>query len=296
MPAPPLSLVIPAFNEAAHIGRTLADARAFLEEHFPRAELIIVDDGSTDDTPRILAAAPSPIVADAGSPGGAGSLPDLLRSPLREERDHLPRSGQKSDPPTILRHSETRPSDTAANPVLRVIRLPRNSGKGAAVRAGLATASGELCAFTDADLSTPLAMLHPARTMIEGGADLVLGTRAAPESRVLRGQHFVRRHMGGVFNTLVRALTGLPYADTQCGFKMFRRESLARILPLARENGFAFDVELLLIARHLGLRCGELPVEWHNRPQSHVHLLRHPVQMTLALLPMAWRWRGARRT
>ena len=174
-------------------------------------------------------------------------------------------------------------------PEVILIRLPHNQGKGAAVRAGMMAANGEAVLFTDADLSTPIKEVGSALKLLVEGADVVIGSRALAGSRILVRQNRVRESLGKLFNYLVRAMLRIPFRDTQCGFKLFRREAAHNVFQRTRINGFAFDVESILIAQRLGLAVREMPVHWLNDPESKVILLRHPAQMLADL----WRLRRA---
>lgn len=233
------SLVIPAFNEARRLPACLASATAHLAVRYPGAfEVIVVDDGSDDDTADVAAAHPGPV---------------------------------------------------------RVLRLPRNRGKGAAVRAGMLAARGALRLFADADGATPIAEEVRLVAALETGHDLAVGSRTAPGGtrRWTRGGRMppdaddgvvwhVRPHRhwsGRVFARLVTRLTGVPVGDTQCGFKLFRDYAALLLFPLVQCEGYAFDVELLALARQLDLRTAEVAVRWHEVPGSKVRLLRDGLRM-----------------
>jgi dolichyl-phosphate beta-glucosyltransferase len=171
----------------------------------------------------------------------------------------------------------------------RVIRFPRNRGKGAAVRDGMLAARGELALMTDADLSTPLGELGLLLEPVRQGADLAIGSRALDRTKVLVHQPIYRELMGRAFNRLLRRITKLPYRDTQCGFKLFRLDTGIRLFELQRVAGFAFDAELLVNARRLGLAVKEIPVRWIDDPDTHVSLVRSSAQMALDTLRIAYR-------
>jgi dolichyl-phosphate beta-glucosyltransferase len=111
--------------------------------------------------------------------------------------------------------------------------------------------------------------------------DVLLGSRQHAESRVERRQSLLRQTMGKTFNRILRSLSLIPFRDTQCGFKAFRREAAKAIFGLQEIDGFAFDVEVILLAQALGYRVGELPVRWLNSPESKVHIVRDSVRMLL---------------
>ena len=171
---------------------------------------------------------------------------------------------------------------------LRVITLPRNRGKGAAVRAGMLAATGSRALLTDVDLSTPLDELAPLAAALDAGADVAIGSRALADSRVLVHQPAHRERMGKGFNLLLRLLTGLAIRDTQCGFKLFRLETSRVLFERQRIDGFAFDAELCVHARGFGLQLIEVPVRWENDPRTHVHLVRSSSRMAFDLLRIAW--------
>lgn len=139
-------------------------------------------------------------------------------------------------------------------------------GKGAAVREGMLMARGEIVFFMDADLSVPLrhVPLFVSHLDAHSETDVVMGDRRHPQSVICVRQNFFRERAGRIFNCVVRLLRLSRSKDTQCGFKAFRREAAREIFSRTRLDGFSFDVEALFIARHLGLRTDELPVEWIN--------------------------------
>jgi dolichyl-phosphate beta-glucosyltransferase len=152
---------------------------------------------------------------------------------------------------------------------LNVIRLPRNRGKGFAVRTGALAARGELVLVSDADFSTPVYEWEKLRG---AGAPLAIGSRALDESLVKERQPFLRQAMGKLFNRLVQLLLLPGIRDTQCGFKLFSREAAQEIFSRAAIDRFAYDVEALLLARRLGYAVVEVPVLWFNSPDTRVSL------------------------
>ncbi len=176
----------------------------------------------------------------------------------------------------------------------RVVRFEQNRGKGAAFKEGFAAATGEWVLLTDADLSTPIEEVERLRRMAdEGRHDLVIGSRALPDSQIEQYQPFHRWLMGQTFNRLVRLMTGLPYRDTQCGFKLMRRERVAPVVARMQVDRFAFDVELLYLARRAGLSILEAPVRWKNSPASRVGLIGDPLNMLADIAGVVKRERGA---
>ena len=181
---------------------------------------------------------------------------------------------------------------SAADARVRLLRNPGNRGKGYAVRHGMLEARGEWVLFSDADLSAPIEelpkLLEAAR---ENNAAVAIGSRAL--NRALIGVHQSRwRELSGiVFNWLMRRITGLPFADTQCGFKLYRRDAARQIFQRQRLDGFGFDVEDLFIARRLGLAAVEVPVRWNNVEGTKVGLAQG-LRSFADLLVI--RWNGAR--
>jgi len=174
----------------------------------------------------------------------------------------------------------------------RVVRLAENSGKGAAVRAGVLASSGEAVVYMDADLATDLAAL-PVFVAALDDADVVVGSRTLPGAVVRDGTRD-RAVMAWVFNGIVRAATGIDSRDTQCGFKAMRGPVARRLFGLARCDRFAFDVEILLLARRLGLRVVELPVDWTAVEGSSVRRVADSLQAAIDVLRIAARWTPGR--
>ena len=154
----------------------------------------------------------------------------------------------------------------AGDPLITVVENPKHRGKGFSVRTGMLRAAGEIIFFMDADLSVPLEYVESFVAHLDAHPEtaVVIGDRRHPGSVITRRQHPLRERAGRVFNHAVRALGLSASKDTQCGFKAFRRAVAGRIFPRARIDGFAFDTEVLLLARKFGLRVDELPVEWIN--------------------------------
>lgn len=173
----------------------------------------------------------------------------------------------------------------------RLISFPENRGKGAAVRAGALEARGRFVLFSDVDLSTPIEEEARLREVLKKGADVAIGSRKLPGSRITKSQGTLRQASGWIFNLSVRALGLSASRDTQCGFKMFRREAVRQIFPHLRINGFAFDVESLFLARRFGLRIQELPVEWRNDEGSRLGLAGG-LHAFLELVQIRWHHAG----
>jgi len=224
---PSVSVVIPAYNEASRLGRSLREMVSYLEA-FQTAELLIVDDGSSDGT------------ADVAE--------QFLTEHCRFD--------------------------------WRVLRVPVNRGKGNAVRTGLLAARAPVAVFSDADLSTPISELPKLVNLIyDGNCDLAFGSRAIDRRLIETRQPFYRDRAGRAFNMALRVATGLPFHDTQCGFKAFRMAVCRQILESATIDRFGFDIELLFVAHRAGLRLQEVPVRWHHEEGSKVRLSRDGPRM-----------------
>jgi glycosyltransferase involved in cell wall biosynthesis len=165
-----------------------------------------------------------------------------------------------------------------------------NGGKGAAVRSGLLAARKPIGLFFDADLSTPLGetpkLVEP---IAKGEIDIAFGSRALDRGLIGIHQPWRREQAGRAFNLLVRLATGLPFWDTQCGFKAFRLDVCRPILEAARIDGFAFDVELLYLAQHAGLRIRELPVRWNHAEGSKVRFFYDSLRMLREVIALRGR-------
>lgn len=212
--APKLSIVVPAFNEAERLGASLRAIVAYLSQRREESELIVLDDGSDDDTRAV---------------------------------------------------AEQSLADSAAV-ATRVIRYEPNRGKGHAVRMGLMAAQANIVLFSDADLSTPITeapkLVDP---ILNGECDLTFGSRALDRRLIGVHQSWRREQGGRVFNLIVRLATGLPFWDTQCGFKAFRMNVCRPLIEAAQIDRFGFDVELIYLAHLARLRLREIPVRWdHN--------------------------------
>jgi glycosyltransferase involved in cell wall biosynthesis len=158
---------------------------------------------------------------------------------------------------------------------LQVLRNPGNRGKGYAVRSGMLQAKGDWVLFTDADLSAPIEELPKLmQAVTETKAQIAFGSRALDRSLIGVHQEQWRELSGILFNRIMRAITGLPFADTQCGFKLYRRDAAQKIFALQKLDGFGFDVEDLFIARQLGLPAVEVPVRWNNVEGTKVSMMQ----------------------
>lgn len=219
--APELSIVIPAYNEEGRIEPTLERVRAYLAANRPNAEVIVVDDGSRDATPRIV----------------ESEIPRYRESGL----------------------------------TLRLLGDGRNHGKGASVRLGMVSAEGQVVLFSDADLSSPIEELPKIVDPIrDQKAAVVIGSRAVDKSLIGVHQPASREIAGRAFNLVMRIAVGLPFKDTQCGFKAFRRDAARAVFSRVRIERFGFDVEALYLAQKLGYDILEVGVVWNNAEGSKV--------------------------
>jgi dolichyl-phosphate beta-glucosyltransferase len=224
---PPFTVAIPCYNEAARIGETVRATLNYLEAESSDAELIVVNDGSTDSTPSIV-------------------------------REAL----------------------ACAKVQTQLLENFPNRGKGAAVRSGLLAATKPIGLFFDADLSTPLSEIPKViEPIANGDVDVAFGSRALDRKLIGIHQPWRREQAGRVFNFIVRIATGMPFWDTQCGFKAFRLDVCRPILEKAHTIGFAFDVELLFMAYRAGLRLREVAVRWNHAEGSKVRVIHDSLAM-----------------
>ncbi len=225
MSHPQLSIVIPAYNESARIEATLDRVMSCVEAEGWDAEVLVVDDGSKDDTGAII-----------------------QRWMVRYPRLHL-------------------------------VQNPGNRGKGFSVRNGLLQAAGDVVMFTDADLSAPMEEANRLLAAIKAGADVAIGSRWMDRTRQTIHQPLYRQFFGRCFNAITRGVMGLPFKDTQCGFKAFRREAAQVIFRLQRIERWGFDPEILFIARKLKYTIVEVPVTWGHDERSRMSYLRDGMKM-----------------
>lgn len=227
-----LTVVIPAYNEQDRLPPYLTSITRYLSRRGDCYEVLVVDDGSTDETAKRV---------------------------------------------------ETCAVDS---PAVRLIRLPKNQGKGAAVHAGMQAAHGELRLMADADGATPIEELERLERAVAEGADLAIGSRFLA-SRDDRYHVHARRHrtiLGNLFNHVAQRLGLAGITDTQCGFKLFRRRVAADLFSVGRIAGYGFDLELLYIARLRKYRVAEVPINWTDQPGSKVRVMRDGLQLLRELL------------
>jgi len=217
--------VIPAYNEGARIESALDRVLACVAQRRWNAEVLVVDDGSSDDTPDIV---------------------------------HR----------WMLTH-----------PNLHLIHNDGNRGKGFSVRNGLLQARGQVVMFTDADLSSPIEEAERLFEALEAGADVAIGSRWLDKQRQTIHQPLYRRFFGRCFNWVTRKFIGLPFKDTQCGFKAFRHDAAQVIFRLQTIERWGFDPEILFIARKLKYRIVEVPVTWGHDERSRISYLKDGMKM-----------------
>ena len=225
MAHPQLSIVIPAYNESARIEHALDRVMSTVAERGWDAEVLVVDDGSKDDTAAIVK------------------------------------------------------RWMALHPRLHLIQNPGNRGKGYSVRNGLLQAAGEIVMFTDADLSAPMEEAERLIAAIHDGADVAIGSRWLERARQTIHQPLYRQFFGRCFNWITRTVMGLPFLDTQCGFKAFRRDAAQVIFRLQTIERWGFDPEILFIARKLKYDIREVPVTWGHDERSRISYLKDGMKM-----------------
>jgi hypothetical protein len=213
-----VEIVVPVYNEAAHLAERVTELRAFLDSSFPFPALVtVVDNASTDATYAV-----------------ATDLADRTCG-------------------------------------VAVMHLPRK-GRGYALRAAWSTSNAPVVAYMDVDLSTSLPALLPlVAPLLSGHRDVAIGSRLARGAHVVRGPK--RELISRAYNLLLQLTLRGRFSDAQCGFKALTRDSVQRLLPLVEDNEWFFDTELLVTAERLGLRIGEVPVDWVDDPDSRVHIM-----------------------
>ena len=217
---------------------------------------------------------------------------------LAKIRDYLASRGLSSDQVEVIVVDDGSEDRTAAIaeewsgefPSLRLVSNGRNRGKGYSVRHGMLEARGRIALFTDADLSAPIEEADKLLAAIDAGNDVVIGSRAVDRSLIFAHQSRLRELAGIIFNGFVRLFTGLPFQDTQCGFKAFVRQPSRILFEQQRIEGFGFDPEILFLAKRHGLHAVEIPVRWAHDPATKVHVVRDSLLMFLDLLYIRWNW------
>jgi glycosyltransferase involved in cell wall biosynthesis len=231
---PTYSFIIPAYNESSRIRPTLDELLRHASEQNWDVEILVVDDGSRDDTAQIV------------------------------------RQYGKAHPQVLL------------------VENPGNRGKGYSVRNGMLQARGEICLFTDADLSSPMSEAHALFGALAAGTDIAIGSRWLRAELQTERQPLYRQLFGRIFNLVLRVFLGLRFADTQCGFKAFRRQAAQRVFPLQKIERWGFDPEILFLARRMGLTVKEVPVVWAHSEGTRLHPFRDGLRMFLEVLRIRW--------
>lgn len=179
--------------------------------------------------------------------------------------------------------------DFAAHaPEVRLLQNPANRGKGYSVRSGLLQALGEIVMFTDADLSAPIEEAEGLFAAISGGADIAIGSRWLERARQSIRQPLYRQIFGRCFNGVTRLVMGLPFADTQCGFKAFTRAAAQTVFQLQTIDRWGFDPEILFIALKRGYRITEVPVSWAHDERSRMSYLKDGMRMLEDIAIVRW--------
>ncbi|MCB0344625.1 MAG: flippase-like domain-containing protein [Bdellovibrionales bacterium] len=220
-----LSVIVPAYNEEDRLPKTLLSITEFLEASDRTYEVLVVNDGSSDGTDKVV-------------------------------------------------HQFERLS-----PEVKLLQYGENRGKGYAVRFGVMHAAGELILYTDADGASPIEELSRLENAITKGAQVAIGSRALYSQDTQVSTLWVRKFMGRVFNGIVNFVMLPGIADTQCGFKLFRRPVARYVFSRSKSEGFSFDVEILYLARKAGAKIAEVPINWTNVPGSKVNLVSDSAKM-----------------
>lgn len=222
------------------------------------------------------------------------SFNEELRLPpsLNAIAEYIQKSGRETEVLVVDDGSKDRTAAVAESfrdriPLLRVVSNGENRGKGYSVRHGMTEAVGDIVLFTDADLSAPIEEADKLLASLDN-YDVAIGSRALDRSLIEVHESGFREFAGIVFNKIVRIVLRLPFVDTQCGFKAFRREKCKIIFEQQRIERFGFDPELLYLARHHGLKAIEIPVRWAHSPATKVNMVRDSVQMFLDVFTIRW--------
>ena len=231
---PTYSIVIPAYNESARLGASLEKVLAYVHAQGWDAEVIVVNDGSGDDTAEI-----------------------------------------------VRRFA-------AKDPILKLLDNPGNRGKGYSVRNGVLQAQGRLILFSDADLSSPIEEAPKLLNALEAGADIAIGSRWLHAETQTQRQPLHRQLFGRIFNLLLRVSLGLQFADTQCGFKAFKRAAALAIFPLQKIERWGFDPEILFLARKMGFKVQEVPVVWGHSGGARINPVVDGAKMFQEMLRVRW--------
>lgn len=231
---PTYSIVIPAYNESARLAASLEQVLAYVHSQAWDVEVIVVNDGSRDNTANII----------------------------REF--------------------------AAKDPIVKLLENPGNRGKGYSVRNGMLHAQGRILLFSDADLSAPIEEAPELLQALEAGADIAIGSRWLRAETQTQRQPLHRQLFGRIFNLLLRMSLGLQFADTQCGFKAFKRTAAQAIFPLQKIERWGFDPEILFLARKMGFKVAEVPVAWGHSGGARINPVVDGAKMFQEMLRVRW--------
>lgn len=225
---PSASVVIPAFNEAGRIAQTIKETKEFLEESNYDYEIIVVNDGSADETEEVI-------------------------------------------------------SSLSGGPV-KIISRSENRGKGAAIQAGVKAASKGLILFMDADNATKINDITGLREAIQNGADIAIGSRRVEGANIKTPQPLYRVWIGRFGNLLIRVILGLKLQDTQCGFKLFKKEAAKELFENLKFPRWSFDYEILYKAKLKGMNIKECPITWEDMAESKFSPIQDTLKCTAELI------------
>ncbi|MCP2520621.1 glycosyltransferase family 2 protein [Candidatus Aminicenantes bacterium AC-335-A11] len=191
------------------------------------------------------------------------------------------------------RTSEITKEFQKVNPRIKLIKLPKNRGKGFHVRTGILNSRGKYIIFADADSSTPIHEVEKLLYYLENNYDLAIGSRHLIESTIIQPQNWIRRQMGKIYNKFVKLIGLKNIKDVPCGFKGFKNEVAKRIFSKIKLTGFSFDAEVLYLAQKFNYKIKEVPIEWKNSTGSKVRLWSDPLLMTIDLIKIKiYEWLG----
>ena len=192
--------------------------------------------------------------------------------------------GSRDGTAELVRRSRTH---APAGVQLRLLNNPGNRGKGYSVRHGMLEARGERLLFTDADLSAPIEEVEKLEASLDAGAAVAIGSRSRQEL-IRAHQSRLRETAGRTFNKIVKLVLRLPFHDTQCGFKLFRRDAAEAIFPCQMIERWGFDPELLYLARHFRFQVEEIPVVWAHVEGAKIRMLRDSARMFVDVIEIRW--------
>ncbi len=221
---------------------------------------------------------------EARLPGTLRALSDYLRGSFKEYEIIVVDDGSSDGTASVV--------GTMGRelPNLTLISYPVNAGKGHATRRGVFASKGDLVLTCDADMSTPIREYEKLVPFVRDDFDIAIGSRGLRDSDIAVRQPWHRERMGKIFNSFVRALVVGGIKDTQCGFKLFKGDVARSLFKSNIIDGFAFDVEILFLAKRKSYRIKEVPIRWLNSPDSRVKIMRDPMKMFVELLRIRTNW------